>query len=141
MTFEGGCHCGAIALTFDTGRAAADLPLPACQCSFCRKHGVRATADPDGRLQIHVADPAQISRYTFGWATASYLICRTCGVYVAAVTTDAPPRGLVVVDALRDRLLFTATTGAVGYDGESRDARRARRQASWTPVTISGLDW
>ena len=47
-------------------------------------HGTRAVADPNGRLTIS-APPNGLNRYRFGLRTADYLICRSCGAYVAAV--------------------------------------------------------
>ena len=78
------------------------MELRACRCSFCRKHNTRAAADPKGQITITVTDPALLNRYSFGYRTAEYLLCRDCGVYVAAVTLDseASPRALVIVNAL-----------------------------------------
>src|SRR4029079_14699458 len=62
------------------------LPLHACGCSFCRRHGTKAVADPNGRLTIFA--PANgLNRYRFGWPPADALICRSCGAYVAAVVS------------------------------------------------------
>ena len=33
----GHCHCGAIRTILDSPHAPAELPLRACQCSFCRR--------------------------------------------------------------------------------------------------------
>src|ERR671939_662142 len=46
---EGTCHCGNIAIVLETGQDPRSLPLRACDCSFCRKHGARTTSDPEGR--------------------------------------------------------------------------------------------
>jgi hypothetical protein len=136
-TFGGGCHCGALRLELTTSKAAAGLTLLACQCAFCRKHATRATADPDGRVTIRVADRAALQRYTFGLRTASYLICRICGVYVGAVVaTEAGGRALVNVNCLDDAAAFAGEAKPANYDGESLEARRARRRAGWTPATV-----
>ena len=62
MTLQGSCHCGNLQVDFETEVALAALPLRACQCSFCRKLGVRATSDPAGRLRFQVREPALLSR-------------------------------------------------------------------------------
>ena len=85
---NGGCHCGNLRLTFYTSKPFEEMPIRACQCTFCRKHNVRATADPDGRLEIKVVDEAKLSRYKLGHGITDFLICRGCGVYVAATMQD-----------------------------------------------------
>lgn len=138
MRHRGGCHCGNIRLTFETAMPPAETELRACQCAFCRKHASRAAADPEGHLTIEVTDPALLQRYSFGLRTAAYLLCRNCGVYVAAVTLDkATPRALVIVNALESHEDFTRTPLAVSYDGEDRAARVKRRREGWTPVSFS----
>ncbi|PBB27523.1 aldehyde-activating protein [Mesorhizobium sp. WSM4307] len=133
----GGCHCGNIRLRFSTNIDPSQIEVRACQCSFCTKHGSRAVADPDGRLTVLIKDEAQLHRYRFGLRTADYLICRDCGVYVAAITTDdGDSRAIAIVNALDDRLKFSREPVAVDYDAESRESRIARRQVRWMQVEI-----
>lgn len=134
--FRGICHCGALAFEFSTELAAEDLPLRACQCSFCRRHQTRATADPSGQVTFAMRDPAALQRYEFGLRTAAYLICRTCGCYVGAVATGPEgERALVNVNCFADQAPFAARTPTpMTYDQETAAARRARRQNTWTPV-------
>ena len=87
-THSGGCHCGNVAVVFKTRRKRKALRPRACQCGFCRAHGARTVADPEGALRIAVANAALCSFYRFGLQTAEYLVCRDCGVYVAAVMRD-----------------------------------------------------
>ena len=134
MEFEGGCHCGNIRLTFKTAVQPSDMVVRACQCGFCRKHNTLAAADPDGRLNLQFQSEVMVNRYRFGLETAEYLICRQCGVYVAAITLDAPPRALVIVNALDDRALFTGPPTSTNYDRESENDRRSRRMQTWTPL-------
>lgn len=133
----GGCHCGNIRLQFSTDLDPSQIEVRACQCAFCIKHGSRAVADPNGQLIVSVENDARLHRYRFGLRTADYLICRDCGVYVAAVTTDGEDsRAIVIVNALDDRLRFSREPAAMDYDAESRQGRIARRQARWMPVEI-----
>jgi hypothetical protein len=123
MILRGACHCGQVEVAFETATPVADLPLRACGCSFCRRHGTKAVADPNGRLTIS-APPNGLNRYRFGLRTADYLICRTCGAYIAAVISTAIP-------GLADR-----HAEPVDYDRESAEDRRARRLTTWTPSRI-----
>lgn len=134
---SGGCHCGNVRLTFETGLDPSQIEVRACQCSFCVKHGSRAVAHPDGRLTISVKDRAQLHRYQFGLRTADYLICRDCGVYVAAIAGDDDARAIVILNALDDQTSFSREPLPVDFDAESREQRQARRRARWMPVEIS----
>ena len=128
-------------LTFTSAVEPHAMEVRACQCSFCRRHGSLAAADPEGQLRATVRDPADMLLYNFGLRTADYLVCRGCGVYVAAVTRDEQqPRAIVVVNALDDRDLFDREPLKVSYDSESRDERIARRRERWMPVEIEFRD-
>lgn len=131
------CHCGAISLAFTTQRAPASLPLRECQCSFCRKHGARTTADPDGFAEIRVTDKAALLRYRFGLGTADYLVCARCGVYLAAVMEEGGRAWAVLnVNAFADRAAFAGAATPMVYDREDEAQRRARRRKLWTPARI-----
>src|SRR5262249_42604181 len=101
MKYKGGCHCGNLWIEFETSLNPAEIELRACQCTFRRKHGSLAVTDPAGRLAIAAAHGKSFERYAFGLRTAEYLICKTCGVYVAAVTIgESEPRGIAIVNCL-----------------------------------------
>jgi hypothetical protein len=136
-THEGGCHCGNIRLAFATAIDPHVMEVRACQCSFCRRHGSLTAADPEGGLRIDIRNPGGTARYTFGMRTADYIVCRDCGVYVAAVTRgEGPARAIVVVNALDDRDQFDRKPLKPSYDAESREERIARRQRRWMPVDV-----
>jgi hypothetical protein len=140
MKYRGGCHCGDLRIEFETSLNPAEIELRACQCTFCRKHGSVAVTDPAGRLAIRAAPGKDFERHVFGLRTAAYLVCKTCGVYVAAVTMgEGEPRGIAIVNCLDDRRQFTSAPIAVDYDAESRDQRLERRRRRWTPVTVAPL--
>ena len=139
MLFRGQCHCGAIGVELTTDRQPADQLLGACQCSFCRKHNARAFSDPNARVTLTAADPAQLQRYSFGLKTSDQIICRQCGVYVAMTLTDEGKVWSVVnIDTLDARAAFTRTPEPRHYDAEDRDGRIARRKARWCPTTLVG---
>ena len=131
---EGQCHCGSVSIRLETALTAADRPLRACACSFCRRHGVKAIADPEGSLLIE-GHARSIERYRFGVRTAEFLLCRRCGVYVAAVIgrDDGKRATLNTVGLLLDET-FGGTASEVVYDGETPEDRITRRLTNWTPV-------
>ncbi|MGZ6143732.1 MAG: GFA family protein [Myxococcales bacterium] len=135
----GQCHCGNIAVRFATRKDPRTLALRACGCTFCRRHGARTAADPEGRVEIAIGDAAQLSRYRWGLATADFLVCRRCGVYAAALLTEgAQSWATVNTRILDDQAPFQREAGPVDYEGESAEQRIARRKQQWTPASVSG---
>jgi len=135
---QGGCHCGAIRVHFLPSGRLGDLPVRACGCTFCRKHGARTTTDPRARLEIEVRDDRRLERYRFGLGTCDFFVCSSCGVYVAAVITEGERAWATLnvntLEPIADDQFAEPTT--VHYDLEDRDARIARRMAQWTPTEV-----
>src|SRR5215472_15639056 len=98
VTLHGGCHCKNLKVTFETARDPSELPLRACQCSFCVRHGGITTSDPEGLLVVDVERAGDLSRYRFALGVTDFLVCRTCGVYVAAVMEDEGRQALGVLN-------------------------------------------
>lgn len=137
-TLRGSCHCGNLVVALYSPLPPEALPVRACQCSFCIRHGVRATSPPEGRVEIAVREPGELSRYRFGLGTAEFLICRRCGVYVTAVMTDADGcYATINVLALAEHERFTQPVVPVRYDAEDAGMRVARRKARWTPAVVT----
>ncbi len=133
----GRCHCGNVEVGFETALPPAALGLRACQCSFCRRHGVRATSDPQGRLRFRVRDPAALSRYAFGLKLADMLVCARCGVYVGAVmTAEGRTVGTLNANCLDLAAPLTQEATPMNFDAETRAQRTARRLAGWTPAEL-----
>ena len=136
--FKGSCHCGAIVFTFRSSRSPGSWRVRACQCGFCRRHGARTTSDPAGSVSFRISDESQLQRYRFGLRTAEFMICRRCGVYVAAVLTASRGRFATVnVNALDEQLHMPEAT-PISYGGETPEQRRQRRERNWTPVGDGG---
>jgi hypothetical protein len=134
---SGSCHCGALALELDTSRSPEALPIRICGCSFCTRHRPRYTSDPDGHVTIRVAGEDAVSRYRFGLRLADFLVCRICGVFVAAYEPGSPGRAVINLDVLDRAAELTAEpTRFSAYDSEDATTRSARRAKSWTPATL-----
>ncbi|MGH7154432.1 MAG: GFA family protein [Acetobacteraceae bacterium] len=134
----GGCHCGNLRVRLHLTTPPADTPLRACGCTFCRAHATRTVADPGGLVEISAGTWDLVEPYRFGSRTADYLVCRRCGVYVAAVCeTVAGLRAVLNVNCLADRARFTRQPSATDYEGESTEARLARRAERWMPAAIA----
>lgn len=137
MDHDGGCHCGNLRLRLHLTQGPADNALRSCTCSFCRSHATRTVSDPQGRIEIWSRDWSQVQRYRFGSATADFLICRYCGVYIGAVCdTPQGTRAVTNVNCLADRAAFTGEPARPNHDGEETEARIARRARNWTPAVV-----
>jgi hypothetical protein len=136
-TLHGGCHCGNLKVVFETALDPTALPLRACQCSFCRRHGGVTTSDPAGRLVVEVRDSGQLQRYRFALGITDFLICRTCGVYVAAtMAVDGKTLGVLNVNVLDERELFARQPEPMQYGAETVEDRESRRAKVWMPVEV-----
>lgn len=134
---DGACHCGALTVRFYATRPPAELPVRVCGCTFCRKHRPRYTTDPAGRVELVIARPDDVSRYRFGLRLADFLLCRACGVFVAAYEPGAPGRAVINLACLTAAAAFTAEpTAFTAYDSEDAATRTARRARAWTPATL-----
>jgi hypothetical protein len=135
-TFTGTCHCGAIRGTLYATKPAAELQVRACQCSFCARHGAMTVSDPAGLAAFEIERSA-LAKYQFGTRTGISLICARCGMYVGVMLEDGGKvwsvlnvRGLAIPE------FAGRTPEPVVYDGETPEARIARRKAKWTPTEI-----
>ena len=132
MLIAGSCHCGNLSFTLDWSPDPADIPARACTCTFCSKHGGVWTSYPAGSLQVHVKDPAQVSRYAFGTETADFHICTQCGVVPLATSAiDGNLYAVVNVNTFEnvDRALLRHASSTV--EGEDTNDRLARRKRNW----------
>lgn len=133
MIYEGACHCGAVRAAFET-QSVPRLRFDGC--GFCRRNGVKSASDANGALRVIATK--RLIRYRFGHKTADFLICPTCGVYVAT-SMDGPngPVGVVNVVGLDIAALRDLEPDVASLEGESEDERIARRLSRWTPMTIT----
>jgi hypothetical protein len=136
MIHLGACHCEAIGFAYETALAPEAWVVRACACRFCRTHGAATTSDPAGALELVVRDAEQLLRYRFGLRTADFWVCRGCGVYLGAATSDGR-FGIINTHALVDRSALQAALPAPqtrSYEGESASERMLRRHRRWTPL-------
>ena len=136
MDYSGGCHCGNIHVRLLLSKPPEENAVRTCTCSFCQSHNPRMISDPGGSLEVSADDWSLVELYRFGTRTADFLICRRCGVFVAAVSEESPPRAVVNVNCLDSRALFTATATMHEFQGEALDARTSRRAANWMPAVL-----
>jgi hypothetical protein len=134
MQIDGRCHCGNITFRFVIEPAPRTIPARACSCTFCQKHSGVWTSSPQGALRISIADADHLNRYQFGTRTATFHICKRCGV-VPVVTSDIGGRtyAVVSVNAFENVPAAMLDKAPVSFDGESEGDRLARRARNWIP--------
>ena len=132
MIYRGACHCGAVA-TYETD---APVQLRHDGCSFCASRGVKSASDPNGKVALISA--VRLTRYRFGHKSADFLICPTCGTYVAT-RMDGPrgPVGVINVVGLQIAELKNEPAPTASLDGETPEERVARRLSRWTPLMLT----
>jgi len=137
MRLEGGCHCGRLRVAFTTAKALTELPLRACQCTFCRRHGGLTTSDPAGEVVLTVSELPPGGWYRFGTGLTEFWVCPRCGVYVGGyVEADGQGRAVVNIRALDARADFTQAPTEMDYSRETREERLARRMRVWSPARV-----
>lgn len=85
---QGSCHCAGIGISFTTARHRSDFNPRACDCTFCSKHGAAYISDPLGSLCIRLSAGEKLLEYRQGSGSASFLLCRVCGVCVGTIFTE-----------------------------------------------------
>lgn len=86
LTIQGQCHCGNLSSHLDLPEHTASLTLYGCSCSFCRLHACTWLGEPAQKLTLSAESPEQSTWYATGQLAPNYLLCRRCGVVLAAVS-------------------------------------------------------
>ena len=140
MKIEGACHCRNIRYTFDWPGSDTEIPVRACSCAFCLKHGATYTSHAEARLEVDVGDDRAVSHYHFGHETADFFVCARCGAVPFAMSEiDGVPHAVVNVNTFEGVDPAILVRRVTDFEGETTAERLARRQRSWTPnVTVRG---
>jgi len=139
MQIEGKCHCGNITYVLRWPGAGTDIPVRACSCTFCTKHGGVYTSHGDAELAAVIRDEGLVSRYRFGTETAEFYLCSRCGV-VPFVTSTIEDNLYAVVNVNSFEGIDPAnfSQAVTDFDGETTDSRLDRRKRNWIPtVTVT----
>lgn len=137
MILSGQCHCGKVRASFESQKTPAELGVRTCQCAFCRAHGAVNISDPEGLTTIDcVVD--DVNRYTFALRTADFLMCKNCGVYIAAVMGEGDRIvSTLNIAGLRIKEFDGVEEAPMVYDAETTESRIDRRYKKWTPTKFT----
>ncbi len=139
MRIEGKCHCGNITYVLHWPGAGTDIPVRACGCTFCTKHGGVYTSHGDAELAAVILNAGLVSRYRFGTETAEFYLCARCGV-VPFVTSaiEGNLYAVVNVNSFEGIDPSCFSRAVTDFDGETTESRLDRRKRNWIPsVTIA----
>lgn len=110
------------------------IPVRACSCTFCTKHGGVYTSHPKGRLEVRIAEGDLVHQYAFGTETAEFYICRRCGVVPFVTSTiEGTLRAVVNVNTFENVDQAEFDSSVTDFGSENLEERLARRQRSWIP--------
>lgn len=97
-------------------------------------------SDPAGKAIFEI-ERAALAPYQFSTRTGTSLICNRCGTYAGVIVEDGGKtwsalnvRGLAIPE------FAGRTAEPMVYDGETPEARIARRKSKWTPTEIKWLE-
>lgn len=131
---HGSCHCGNIRFVFDRPETGPTIPVRACGCGFCRKHGGVWTSHAGGSFRLQIADPSLVTLYRFGTRSADFHVCAGCGaVPIVTCTMDGRRFAVVNANTFDDVQRSELAESATDFEGESMESRLARRRRNWTP--------
>ena len=76
VTYEGGCHCGAVRFRVVVDKHKADD----CNCSICTKKGFLHLIVPAEQFTL-LQGADVLTTYTFNTGIAQHTFCRICGIH------------------------------------------------------------
>lgn len=76
ITYEGGCHCGAVRFQVTLEKQEAID----CNCSICNKKGFLHLIVPQENFTLLQGEDA-LTNYQFNTGTAKHLFCKHCGIH------------------------------------------------------------
>lgn len=132
MRLEGHCHCNAIQVVYNTPASLQELLPRRCSCTFCTRHGAQWHSSPGSQLRVS-GEASALHRYRFGTVTADFLLCRNCGVVLAAVSCIGGNDYAVVNLASIPGFTSVSESQVADFDGETVDERLQRRVDRWIP--------
>ncbi|NEN98841.1 MAG: GFA family protein [Moorea sp. SIO1F2] len=76
ITYEGGCHCGAVRFRVIVKKHEAID----CNCSMCKKKGILHLIVSPEQFSLLKGDQV-LTSYTFNTHTAKHTFCQICGIH------------------------------------------------------------
>ena len=141
MLIPGRCQCGNISFILEWLPDPIEIPARACSCSFCTTHAGVWTSCPAGKLQVQIRNSALVNKHRFATETAQFHVCRRCGdVPVVTSQIDGQVFAVINTNALQGIAPALLKPQSASFDGESVEARMARRRQHWIADVVMTED-
>ncbi len=85
VTYEGGCHCGAVRFRVEVDQHKADD----CNCSICRKKGFLHLIVAKNKFTLLQGEDV-LTTYKFNTGVAQHKFCRICGIHSFYIPRSHP---------------------------------------------------
>ncbi len=85
VTYEGGCHCGAVRFRV----VVEDHKADDCNCSICTKKGFLHLIVPRSQFTLLKGED-ELTTYKFNTGIAQHKFCRTCGMHPFYIPRSHP---------------------------------------------------
>ncbi|MBH8551942.1 GFA family protein [Nostocaceae cyanobacterium CENA357] len=85
ITYEGGCHCGAVRFRV----VVEDHKVDDCNCSICTKKGFLHLIVPRSQFTLLKGED-ELTTYRFNTGIAQHKFCRTCGMHPFYIPRSHP---------------------------------------------------
>ncbi|OVZ63694.1 aldehyde-activating protein [Pigmentiphaga sp. NML080357] len=80
MSYEGSCHCGAVAFEVDAPQPTQAM---SCNCSHCRRKGFLLSFVPESAFRLTRGEDS-LRSYFFNAHKIEHMFCTTCGTQAFA---------------------------------------------------------
>jgi hypothetical protein len=115
VTYEGGCHCGAVRFRV----VVEDHKVDDCNCSICTKKGFLHLIVPRSQFTLLKGED-ELTTYKFNTGVAQHKFCRTCGMHPFYIPRSHPDSIDVNVRCLDDDVIKNFQI--VPFDGQNWEA-------------------
>jgi hypothetical protein len=85
-TYQGSCHCGAVAFETDLD---LEQPTYRCNCSICRRTRFWPAVARDGGVRV-LRGEQELTQYLFNTRKNQHYFCPHCGVRPFGIGTETP---------------------------------------------------
>jgi len=115
MSYQGSCHCGAVAFEVEGTLTGA----MSCNCSICQRKGALMWFVPRTQLRLRTPEDNS-SAYTFNKHVIQHRFCRQCGIHAYGEGVDPKGRAMAAINIRCLEGVELEQIPVTHFDGRSR---------------------
>jgi hypothetical protein len=115
MTYQGSCHCGAVAYEVEGEIQGAIM----CNCSICHRKGGPLWFVPRANLRFKQGED-KLKAYTFNKHHINHLFCPTCGIHTHGAADDPKGNAMAAINLRCLEGVELESLQITPYDGRSK---------------------